>query len=78
MLVPSILWRARDFRFRAVNSVPNNPRPGSSAAGPYPPGGGVAAAETVKVEDDALEPGEIVEGFKEQVKPMGAVHERDI
>jgi hypothetical protein len=78
MIVPRILWRVRDFLFRVVNRVPNNPRPGSSAAGPYPPGGAVAAAETVNVEDDALEPGEIVEGLREQVKPAGAVHERDI
>jgi hypothetical protein len=78
MLVPRIRWRVRDFFFRVVNRVPNNPRPGRSAAGPYPPGGAVAAAETVKVEEDALDPGEIAGGLREQVRPAGAVHEREI
>ncbi len=36
------------------------------------------AAETVKVEDDALDPGEIVVGLKEQVRPAGAVQESEI
>jgi len=35
-------------------------------------GGGVETAETVKVEDAALDPGEIVEGLKAQLSPAGA------
>jgi hypothetical protein len=34
--------------------------------------GGVEATENVNVEDDALDPGEIVEGLREQVEPAGA------
>jgi hypothetical protein len=44
---------------------------------PYPPVGGVDAAEMVKVEDE-VPPGEIVEGLREQVRPKGAVHVREI
>lgn len=57
---------------RVVRKVPNSPRLGSRAAMPYPPIGGVEVAETVKVEDDALDPGEIVEGLKAQVRPAAA------
>jgi hypothetical protein len=32
----------------------------------------------VKVEDDALEPGEIVVGLKAQLRPLGAVQESGI
>jgi hypothetical protein len=35
-------------------------------------GGGVETAEMVKVEVEVLDPGEIVEGLKEQVNPAGA------
>lgn len=38
----------------------------------YPLGGGVAAAEIVKVEDAVLDPGEMTDGFNEQVSPEGA------
>jgi hypothetical protein len=43
-----------------------------------PPVGGVDAAATVKVEDAALDPGVIVVGLREQVKPVGAVHVSEI
>jgi hypothetical protein len=62
-----------------VNRIPNNPRPGSRAAkAGLPPVGGVETAESVKVEDAALDPGEIVEGLREQVKPVGAVQASEI
>jgi hypothetical protein len=32
----------------------------------------VETAETVSIEDDVLDPGEIVDGLREQVKPVGA------
>jgi hypothetical protein len=36
------------------------------------------AAEMVKVEDDALDPGEMVVGLKAQLRPAGAEHESEI
>lgn len=72
--------RLRRFTFRA-RAVPNKPRPGSNPTPikPYPvTGGGVAAAVTVKVDDAALDPGEIVVGLKAQVRPAGAVQESEI
>ena len=68
---------------RVVKTVPNRPRAGSIPVNPgmrrapYPPVGGVDAAEMVKVEDE-VPPGEIVEGLREQVRPEGAVHVREI
>jgi hypothetical protein len=44
----------------------------------YPVAGGVEVAEMVKVEDDALDPGEIVVGLKAQVRPAGAAQESAI
>jgi hypothetical protein len=41
----------------------------------YPVTGGVETAEIVKVEDDALDPGEMVEGLKAQLRPEGAAQE---
>ena len=38
-------------------------------------GGGIAAAEMVSVEDDALDPGEMVAGLKAQLRPAGAAQE---
>jgi len=38
----------------------------------YPIGGGVEMAEIVKVEEAALDPGEIVEGLRAHVNPVGA------
>jgi hypothetical protein len=38
----------------------------------------VETAESIKVEDAALDPGEIVEGLREQVKPVGAVQASEI
>jgi hypothetical protein len=55
-----------------VSRVPNSPRPGVKTRKPYPPVGGVEAAEIVKVEDAALDPGEIVEGLRAHVNPAGA------
>ena len=40
--------------------------------------GGVVAAEMVKVEDDALDPGEMVVGLRPHVRPAGAVQESEI
>src|SRR5437868_11392303 len=77
-----MLLRVRGFRLRVARTVPNSPRPGSRLAMPdklYPvTGGGVEAAEMVKVEDDALDPGEIVVGLKTQDRPAGAVQESAI
>src|ERR1700758_106611 len=71
-LIPRMLLRVSGFCLRVVRRVPNSPRLGSRAAMPYPPIGGVEVAETVNVEDDALDPGEIVEGLKAQVRPAAA------
>jgi hypothetical protein len=38
----------------------------------------VEAAETVNVEDAALDPGEMVEGLREQVRPVGAEQASEI
>jgi hypothetical protein len=40
--------------------------------------GGVVAAEMVKVEDEALDPGEMVVGLKPQVRPASAEQESEI
>ena len=40
--------------------------------------GGVVAAEMVKVEDDMLDPGEMVVGLKPHVSPAGAEQESEI
>ena len=78
-LIPTRCLRVSSIFFRVVNIVPNNPKPGNrKAAAGYPPTGGVEAAETVNVEDDVLDPGEIVEGLREQVKPVGAEQASEI
>src|SRR5579872_53144 len=72
--------RVSRFTFRA-RAVPNKPKPGSNPTPikPYPvTGGGAAAAVTVKVDDAALDPGEIVVGLNAQVTPAGAVQVSEI
>jgi len=74
-LAPTMLLLPSSFRLRVVNRVPNKPKPGSSSpkrGAWYPLLGGVEAADIVNVEDAALEPGEMVEGLREQVNPAGA------
>ena len=74
-LVPIMLFRLSSFFLRVVIRVPNSPRPGSNSpirGALYPVGGGVETAEMVKVEDAALDPGEMVEGLKAQFNPAGA------
>jgi hypothetical protein len=65
-----------------TRTVPNSPKLGTAIPRTlYPPplpAGGVEAAETVNVDDEALEPGAIVEGLNEQVKPAGAAQVREI
>ena len=61
--------------------VPNKPRLGSKSpmlVMLYPLVGGVEAAEMVRVEGAALDPGEMIEGFKAQVSPEGAEQVRVI
>src|ERR1700739_3959024 len=59
----------RPTRFlRAAKTLPNKPSPGSRKMKPYPIGGAVAAAETVKV-DPVVDPALIVEGLNAQVSP---------
>ena len=77
-LTPTKCWRVSGLRLRVIIRVPKSPNPGIRIARPYPPVGGVAAADTVNVEDDALDPGEIVEGLRVQVKPLGAEQVREI
>jgi len=75
-LVHIMPLRVSGFRLRVVRAVPNIPRPGSKATTPYKlypvTGGGVETAEIVKVEDEALDPEEMVEGLKAQLRPGGA------
>ena len=40
--------------------------------------GGVETAEIVNVADEALDPGEMVDGLKAQLNPAGAVQESEI
>ncbi len=70
-LIRITLLRVSGFRLQVAKNVPNSPKPGNKTNRPawYPPGGGTAAAETVKVDDDALPPGEIMEGLKAHVRP---------
>jgi len=78
-LVHIMPLRVSGFRLRVARAVPNSPRPGSRVIMPYKlypvTGGGVETTEIVKVEDDALDPGEMVEGLKAQLRPDGAAQE---
>src|SRR5882724_2942353 len=74
-LIDATLLRV-SLRLPAVRTVPNSPRPGSRAMPSVekPEGGGVAAADMVRVEEGA--PAVIVVGLNEQVMPAGATQLR--
>lgn len=80
-IVHKIFLCVSGFRLPVPRSVPNNPRPGSRAATMetlYPLTGGVETAEMVRVDAAVLDPGEMADGLKVQLKPAGAEQEREI
>src|SRR5579862_5368911 len=75
------LLRLNSFFLRPTKSVPKTPKPGRRviiAFATYPLGGAVDAALMVNVDDEALDPGEMLLGLKAHVKPAGAEQDNEI